>query len=166
MGLEALDAHRIANPVEVVLEVYSVGVSVGVKPHGVGAHDVDGVELAFLREDRAAGVAVVGAARDAVHGDGLDGVYVVALDNDLHAGHVEPVLAVAVLVVIGDRRVFLELLRGFEVKEPDVGLGRLSEAVDIDGRARVRLIVGEVDLEDVRGRRPGRSRGPQRSGRR
>ncbi len=28
--------------------------------------------------------------------------------------------AVAVLVVIGDRRVFLELLRGFEVKEPDV----------------------------------------------
>ncbi len=71
MGLEALDAHRIANPVAVVLEVYSVGVGVGVKPHGVGAHDVDGVELAFLREDRAAGVAVVGAARDAVHGEGL-----------------------------------------------------------------------------------------------
>lgn len=83
MGLEALDARRIASPVAVILEVYGLGV----KSHEAGAHDVDGDELAVLGEHRSAGVAVVGAARDAVHGGDLAGIDVVALGDDLHTCH-------------------------------------------------------------------------------
>ncbi len=45
------------------------------------------------------------------------------------------------------------------MEQRDVGFGRLFEAGDIDGRARVRLIVGEVDLEDV-GVTSGAEKGP------
>lgn len=133
----------------------------------MGAHDVDSDELAVLSEERSAGVAVVGAARDAVHGDGLAGVDDVALGDDLHAGHVEPVhvlvlgalaeavevdfLTVAVLVVVRDLGVLVEFLRGLEAQQGEIGLGALLKTVDVDGRSRILLVVGEVDLEDVGG---------------